>query len=117
MEIWQISEDQVGLKDRAPRAIAPSLYKKARRKNITVFKALRNNYWIQFCSLIRGGGSDRIRLPMACNRRRMSNTTQVMPTKFSLQRTFVELKSVPFGKQERNQNVSFSHGRCCTTEF
>lgn len=49
--------------------------------------------------------------------RRLGNTTQVVPTKFSSQRTSVDLKSVPFGKQERNQNVVFSHGRCCTTEL
>jgi hypothetical protein len=28
------------IEGRAPRTIAPSLYKKARRKNVTVFKAL-----------------------------------------------------------------------------
>jgi hypothetical protein len=37
----------------------------------------------------------------------MGNTTQVVPTKFSSQRTYVDLKTVSFGKQERNQNVVF----------
>jgi hypothetical protein len=38
------------IEGQAPKNMAPNLYKKARRKNITVFKALRNNYWIQFCA-------------------------------------------------------------------
>jgi hypothetical protein len=38
------------IEGQAPKNLAPNLYKKARRKNITVFKALRNNYWIQFCA-------------------------------------------------------------------
>jgi hypothetical protein len=38
------------IEGQAPKNMAPNLYKKARRKNITVFKALRNNYWIRFCA-------------------------------------------------------------------
>ena len=38
------------IQGQAPSTIAPNLYKKARRKNITVSKALRNNYWIQLCA-------------------------------------------------------------------
>jgi hypothetical protein len=34
----------------APKNIAPSLFKKAKRKNITVAKALNNNNWIRLCS-------------------------------------------------------------------
>lgn len=32
------------IEGQAPKTIAPSIYKKTRTKNITVFKALRNNY-------------------------------------------------------------------------
>jgi hypothetical protein len=33
-----------------PRNIAPTLYMKAKRKNISVCQALRNNRWMHFCS-------------------------------------------------------------------
>jgi hypothetical protein len=33
----------------APKNIAPNLFKKARKKNISVFHALRTNSWIQLC--------------------------------------------------------------------
>jgi hypothetical protein len=34
----------------APKNIAPSIFNKAKRKNISAFQALRNNRWIQLCS-------------------------------------------------------------------
>lgn len=43
------------IEGQAPRNIAPSLYKKATRKNITVYKALRNSSWIRLCSPIDQG--------------------------------------------------------------
>jgi hypothetical protein len=38
------------IEGQATRTIAPNLYKKVRRKNIMVSKALQNNYCIQFCA-------------------------------------------------------------------
>jgi hypothetical protein len=35
--------------DQAPKNIAPSLFKKAKKKNILGFQALRNNSWTQLC--------------------------------------------------------------------
>jgi hypothetical protein len=34
--------------------IAPSLFKKTKRKNISTFHALKNNCWIQLCSPYSG---------------------------------------------------------------
>jgi hypothetical protein len=45
-EFWKSS----WIQGQAPKNIAPSLFKKAKRKNITVAKALNNNNWIRLCS-------------------------------------------------------------------
>jgi hypothetical protein len=51
-ELWNSS----WIQGQAPRNIAPSLFKKAKRKNITVAKALANNNWIRLCSPFTGEG-------------------------------------------------------------
>jgi hypothetical protein len=51
-EFWNSS----WIQGQAPRNIAPSLFKKAKRKNITVAKALTNNTWIRLCSPFSGEG-------------------------------------------------------------
>jgi hypothetical protein len=38
------------IRGQTPRNIAPTLYMKAKRKNISVYQALRNNRWMHFCS-------------------------------------------------------------------
>jgi hypothetical protein len=38
------------IRGQTPRNIAPTLYMKAKRKNISVCQALRNNRWMHFCS-------------------------------------------------------------------
>jgi regulation of enolase protein 1 (concanavalin A-like superfamily) len=34
------------LQGAAPKSIAPSLFRRSRRKNFTVQRALKNNYWV-----------------------------------------------------------------------
>jgi hypothetical protein len=41
-EFWKSS----WIQGQAPKSIAPSLFRKTKRKNITVDKALTNNNWI-----------------------------------------------------------------------
>jgi hypothetical protein len=38
------------IQGQAPRNIAPTLFMKAKRKNISVCQALTNNHWMHFCS-------------------------------------------------------------------
>lgn len=47
------------IQGQAPRNIAPTLFKKAKRKNITVVKALTNNNWMRLCSPYMGEGEFR----------------------------------------------------------
>ena len=51
-EFWNSS----WIQGQAPKNIAPSLFKKTKRKNITVAKALNNNNWICLCSPYTGEG-------------------------------------------------------------
>ena len=51
-EFWNSS----WIQGQAPKNIAPRLFKKAKRKNITVDKALANNNWIRSCSPFSGEG-------------------------------------------------------------
>jgi hypothetical protein len=44
-------------------------------------------------------------------------TVQVVHTKFSSQRIFVKSKFLLPGRRELSQNIIFSHGPCCITEF
>jgi hypothetical protein len=121
----------------APKNIAPKLYKKARRKNISVFKALRNNYWMQFCAPFSREEEVRefVLLWQAISSAQglndledtiswrwsadgeYSSRLQVAPTKFSSQRTSVKPTSIPFGKPKLNQNVVSLLGNCCTTKY
>jgi hypothetical protein len=51
-EFWNSS----WIQGQAPKNIAPTLFKKAKRKNIMVAKALANNNWIRSCSPFSGEG-------------------------------------------------------------
>jgi hypothetical protein len=51
-EFWKSS----WIQGQAPKNIAPTLFTKAKRKNITVDKALTNNNWIRLCSPYTGEG-------------------------------------------------------------
>jgi hypothetical protein len=54
-EFWNSS----WIQGQAPKKIAPTLFKKAKRKNITVAKALTSNNWIRLCSPYTGEGEFR----------------------------------------------------------
>lgn len=56
-------------------------------------------------------------LNLADNMLEMGVIVQVVHTKFSSQRIFVKSKFLLSGKQELSQNVVFSRGPCCITEF
>jgi hypothetical protein len=130
---WQIFGVPVGLKGRLQRTWHQIYTRKQEGKNITMFKALRNNYWIRFYasftreeemrefvslwhSISSTHSLNDLNDTIFGDGRQMGTTVQVVPTKFSSQQTSVKLKSIPVGKQKLNQSVVSLLGLCCTTK-
>lgn len=118
----------------APKNLAPSLFRKSRRKNFTVQQALNNNFWInQVCPYIRmlSLGS----MQVYGNRSVYLIAIQIVMIRLfgdGCQMGIIQLRVhiassllgrqednplSQFGRQRRNLNVNSLHGFCCTERY